>query len=249
MGALKTGIKWDKKLLTREDVKDLSKWVKQNHIEISHQVLKEEQRKGFPNEYRTRVDNHWDMSEKNVLPFGKIEYFAKEDISAALLSSYKMIIERSKIGLTGHYEHSNWVYYRNKIVARDYAEFFMWLKDAKIEDNSYFRFVNVTPYASRLELGGVRKGVTKIARKKGTLKKPFGARKPNGTYTIALRAIRNKFKQAGTLIKFEWVGGTSPITPPSVYGYRTTYIETNLNHSGQYVYPSIKFIVSAKGIL
>ena len=239
------------KLFDSNDIKEVGKWISKNHYLISKDELKKEQDIGFDKKPRIRTDNKWGKPTTNVLPFGKIEYFARSDVSEVIMYAYKMIEDRSPRGATWRFQSSNWVYYQNTVVAKNRIFLKTWLESVKLKDQSKITFVNVTPYASRLEYAGIKKGKRgTVGKRRKVNSKALGKsfQRPNGVYFLALGAIRRKYKQAGELIKFTWVGSASGITPPSVYGYRTTYMAGS-KRSGPYVYPSIEFTISAKGIL
>lgn len=248
------------KLFSESKIEELGKWVSSEHYIAAQAVLGQEQKDGFDKNPRVRTDNKWEKPARNVIPFGKIEYYARVDISEAILYSYKMVEQRSPRGKTGRYESSNAVYYKSKLVAESYTQLASWLKNTELTDGSVVRFVNLMPYASRLELSGIKKGTSGATkglntknlktktREKGS--RIWAARQPNGTYFTAVKAIRRKYKGAGELIKFAWAGQTSGIKVPSRYGYRTTYHPSNKRRNGSaYVYPSIMFVISGEGIL
>jgi hypothetical protein len=247
-------------VLNSDDIKKINKFIKTKHIDIADVALIEEQKLGFDKKPRVRVDNKWDVPEEQVKPFGKIEYYSRIDIGEALLYAYKAISGRSPI-VSGTFSVANYVYHNRQLVAKDIFGLASWLKKADLRDGSNVRFVNVTPYASRLELRGMRGSKSgnifkskwskhKKGRNGGRL---YQVRQPNGVYMLAARAVRRKFKVAEKVLKFEWVGGSSGIRIPSTVNgktFRTTYHPLNKKRKGShYIYPSIKFIISSRGII
>jgi len=89
------------------------------------------------------------------------------------------------------------------------------------KDSDEIRFINVNPYARRLENKGIRRGVRgKYANKNTPSKRKFGKSrrtgkniiKPSGAYFNAHRNIRSKFKQVAKFIQFTYlVNGTKGI--------------------------------------
>jgi len=235
-------------------------------IQIAPQALREEQARGFDKKPRVRVDNQWDRPIEGVKPFGKIEYFARQNAIEAIGQIYNEISKRSLVD-TGQYRDSNYVIVNRKVVATNLAELKAWMfTTAKtgLPSNTIVRFVNVTPYAARLEFAGYSKGVRggskgkRIgSRKTRAAKKAPGGRaaKPNGTYVLAHRIARSKYKSIANFIKFTFIpNGFDGINISGNGVFRTSYKEVDrkgnrTKRAGQpYVYPSIVLDFSEKGV-
>jgi hypothetical protein len=256
---------WDLDLDLDGDVtfEDFKKHFKYALILISDEVLAQEQKDGFDKKARRRVDNKWDRPKESVYAFGKIEYYARQNALESLPAMYDMILKRSPV-VKGRYRDHNYVYFNGVKVAENRAELFRWIESKKrtgIPSGSKIRFVNATPYAMRLELSGVRRGTGGKTRGVN-LTKPLSKwsdtrnkaiTKPNGTYVLAARAIRNKYKSIGSFVKFATIpNGFNGIIVPRAKGVnsnRTTYHENNKKYSGPYVYPSIVLDFTKEGAL
>lgn len=243
----------------------LSREVRLSHVRIAREVLRQEQREGFDKNPIVRVDNMVGKKEDFVKAFGKIEYFSRLNDLEVLLKVYQSIEARSPVR-TGLYRNSNYVFANNRLVARNYREFFQFVEGTKkdgVGEIDEVRFVNVTPYASRLEFRGVRratrgvnKGLNVAKRKTGKSKKTPGVRfkKPNGAYYLASRTtsgIKGFFKQ----VKYEFIpNGYKGLIFDADGLMRNTYANTPKNVAKRrvgkpYVYPSIVFRISKLGLV
>lgn len=217
-------------------------------ITVSKDVLKEEQAKGFDKNPRTRVDNVFGKDEEMVKPLGKIEYFTKESFRELILFTYRTILKKAPVGSTGFYRNSNFVFYRGNIVARNEQELATWLiskESNPFKPGDIVRFVNVMPYARKLELLGIRKGSRKYRKGKGGKNRDVSIRMPNGTYFLSYKASRRKFKAATNFFKFQFLTGDSiGIKNSSVRpGFRTRFKKDQR----PYLYPTIVLDFSAAG--
>lgn len=244
-------------------LQDLLKITKKALLEISKQTLYEEQAKGFDLKPRVRVDNKFDISEESVTPLGKIEYFAKADTLEILIEAYDAILDRSPVA-TGLYKSANWVFLNGTIIAKNKAQLTSWIKKApNLSSTDKIRFVNLTPYARKLENLGISKvkrsgrgSFTKQKSKTKRIKKgQFGgvtAKVPNGAYQLAYRAVRSKFKSAAQ-ISFSYLSGSEQGLGgalPFKSNFRTTFKGgKNARQVGRpYVYPSIVIRFNNRGI-
>jgi hypothetical protein len=227
-------------------------------IQVAHNALREEQARGFPKkEYITRVDGSFTKPVEKVNPFGKIS-ISRYDSSVAtedILDMYKAILERSKV-VTGTYIDHNYVLFKGVTVARSISELSSWLSSRpKVVPGDRLIFVNITPYARRLERLGVRAGSTserfqkyskKTRSQYNKIKTHFSA--PNGAYYLAYRSIRREDKGKYRL-KFDFISGsTLQLDRVTIRNKRTGSVlgkkKFNLRKSDKgparaYVYPSI----------
>ena len=215
-------------------LEQLGEYNQQTTIEIAAEVLKEEQAKGF------------DKNPVNVKPFGKIEFFSRQDVSKVLIGTYEAIMKRSVVGATGYFLTHNVVTFNGNLIAKSAAQLEAWItiNSAKINESSVFRFVNVAPYASRLESKGYTRNRRGGGRKTKSRKTGNLISMPNGVYWLASRAARRSFKAQASFIKFEFLPGTSffPGVIP-LDTFRRNYIRTNK----PYVYPTIVINFSKQG--
>lgn len=226
-------------------IKDL----KQILIQTSIQVLREEQARGFEKVPRVRVDGRFDRDLRLVKPFGKIEFFAKQEAKQAIMDIYTEIQKRSIID-TGLYFRSNYVFHNQALVATTRLELRAYLDTATFRANDFIRFVNVTPYAARLEVNGYRKEVRGPNRNKSvrSLRKSKKTGKlvnlPNGAYFLAWRVAKRKYRSIANFISFTFMSnGTDGIKIPDLGpGLRNAYQPRKRPKrpvGSPYFYPSI----------
>jgi len=211
----------------------------------------------FDKDPRTRVDGVYDAPVVNVKPFGTIEYIAKATPKEVLLFAYEAILSRSP-GDTGLYLSSNWLFYNGVKIAETQEELRVWLDRAKgIKDSDVFRFVNLTPYARRLELAGIsrftrgkNRGLARVkGRRKKVRKLKVEAKAPNGAYHLAFGAIKRKHAGATARFREEFVSGSQISGLPVKSNFRTAFASGKYK-SGvgrPYLYPSIVIQFSSKG--
>lgn len=229
------------------EIEELLKYTKSQLIVIADQALKEEQAKGFDKSPVLVVDGRRNKRPIDVSPLGQIEFVSRQNIAEVLLEAYEGLLHRSKV-LTGRYKSSHYVFHRGFQVATDLQTLKTWLlSNPRIVDNDTIRIVNIQPYARRLELLGVTAQRTsrrtedagrRSKRKTGTLIKV-----PNGAYQLTARALRTKYKQ-NLGIRFNFLPGSSLGLSGSFRGGR------GKNSSGRpYLYPSLIFTISTRGLL
>jgi len=196
---------------------------------VSQTVLKEEQAKGFDKRPRVRTDNRFGKPAVKVLPFGKIEYFAKLDVGPALLDMYAIVEDRAPHD-TGQYKSGNYVFFNGQLVATKRSELALWIKAREkfgFKETDKIRLVNVNNYARKLEFLGVAKGTTgrnkgknvtkgrKTLQRKGRGGEQISYLRRAGAYSLAERAAKRKYKSLASTLKFQWVpGGTEGVNIP-----------------------------------
>lgn len=223
-------------------------FIKDHIIIFSDQALTEEQANGFDPKPVRLVDNSHFKKLADVKPFGQVEYVARQDVSDILLGVFDTLFKQSPY-VTGEYRRSHVLTYNGKSVASTPDELRSWLKtkEAKlIKDNDLFRFVNIAPYARRLETLGVTSKRQQNRRVKARgAKKAGNARvtRPNGAYYLTYRSVKRKFgKNVGIFYK---------LIPGSEFGSAASFkSKANIGSKGArtYLYPSIKVLVKATGI-
>ncbi len=259
-------------------LESLFRFMKQALITTARVVLDEELASGFDKNYRTVVDNRYNKSINDVHPLGKIDFVARQDMKEIILDTYNAILERSPVGSGTYYSHhapglykkSHFVYYNGSLVATDLPGLASWVESFKdFKERDYIRFVNVQPYARKLERLGVTAGNGKFNSASVRTQKSRDSRgrsgthilAPNGAYFLASRAIRRKYKR-NSVIAFKFISGSGEfLNVPGQFktgagGARKT--GTRLNYHGRggkrvtggrhYLYPSITISVDSKGI-
>jgi len=232
--------------------------------QVAKEALREEIGKGFPTRYQTRVDGSSNKTEEQVKPFGKISYFAPVLAAKVLIDIYESLI-RYSIVESGTYRSNHWVFANGAIVARNSGELRAWLKSEAVNETDKVRFVNLTPYARKLETAGGRtsqqrktKGDKVYNRKTRKIKsKGLTAKVPNGAYHLTTTTMRKRFPVVG-VIRFVYLSGAEldsvlPRTRPTGKKFRTTFAFNKKYRKSSigrpYLYPSIVVRFKKEGIL
>lgn len=227
---------------------DFLEWTKSALIVTADEVLKDEQAKGFDKSPVTLVDNRANRSPKTVHPLGQIEFVSKKSMDEIVLETYNAILHRSKV-LTGLYKSSHFVFLNGKQVATDLQSLASWLKtNPDFKESDFIRFVNIQPYARKLERFGVTAQKSSPSRTTSGWQKRFKSggsllvSVPSGAYALTARAIRAKYKRNST-IKFTFLSG-------SAMGLSASFKSGKKGSKGRpYLYPSITISVKEAGIL
>lgn len=217
---------------------DLLTMTKKALIAISSDALREEQSQGFDREPLRLVDGSPSKQVQDVNPLGKIQYIARQNIRDVIVYAYEAVMERSPF-LSGEYLESNVVTYNGRQVANTLAGVKQWLETQTFNNKDKIRILNTAPYARKLELRGIRKGVTHpkwgapSRHSKGERNSQGQVRKPNGAYTLAEKAIKAKYGR-NAFIKYElMLGSTIGLTGEG------RVRKTGADKGRPYVYPSI----------
>jgi hypothetical protein len=239
---------------SKEEVEDSLRQLKEFMIEVSKEALREEQGRGFDKNPLVLVDGRRGR-EESVKLLGKIEYQSTIDISEVTIESYKVIQDRSKI-VTGLFSRLNYVLLDRKIIATNLSELESFFEEPPLFfAGSKINFVNIAPYAGRLERLGVSRGRSNI--KLGAAKdkkKRSGAkiRKPNGAYALSFRSIKRAYgKRARVSFKMlpsDYLGFTTPIPPNGKQSFRATYDPNGKYNAGFYVLPTIEISLGESGV-
>lgn len=228
-------------------LQDLLEWTKAALIVTADQVLREEQSRGFDTDPILLVDNKRGRDPRTVSPLGQIEFVSRQSLGPILTEIYEGLLKRSKV-LTGAYIKSHYVFLNGIQVANDISSLQSWLStNPEIKDKDTIRFVNIQPYARRLELLGVtaQRSQPKLEDKGRRKKVKTGQfiKLPNGAYQLTARSIKAKYKQ-NALIYFKFIPGSS-------MGLAGTFKSgrRGKNSAGRsYLYPSIVVTVQERGI-
>lgn len=228
---------------------DFLEFTKSSLIITADTVLAEEQLLGFEKNPVIVVDGRQGKSVLNVNPFGTIEIVSRVNMQDILLETYKGIIHRSPVD-TGQYVKSHYVFQNGKQVATDLASLESWLaSNPKFEQKDLIRFVNIQPYARKLERRGITaqnqgqliKTRTVKSRDKRKAAQGITVAAPNGAYYLTSRAIRAKYKR-NSVIKFSFISGAS-------LGISGNFKVGRKGKPGRpYLYPTIIISVEEGGI-
>lgn len=232
---------------------DLLAFTKQNLLVIADTALAEEQAKGFDKNPVVTVDGRIGKPVIAVNPLGSIMFTSTADISEVVLEIYQFILERSPV-LTGRYKSSHYVFLNGKQVATDLSSLNSWLATKpEVEPKDVIRFVNIQPYARKLERLGVTVDRTQARFRKSSDKRQRSGpqvRAPNGTYYLATRAALRKFKQ-NLKISFKFISGSEMgLTATFKMNYARPGKLTNRKPAkpSTYLYPSILLKISDGGV-
>lgn len=232
---------------------ELLNFTKSSLIIIADETLREEQVKGFDKNPVVAVDGRVGKPVINVNPLGKIEFNSRTNIDDMLLATYEGILHRSKV-VTGLYKSSHYVFLNGRQVATDMSSLKAWLSTKPdIKDSDLIRFVNIQPYARRLERFGVTAQRSNIRLEKSRDKRQRSGPKilaPNGAYFLTARSIKRLYKRNSS-IRFGFI-------PGYLLGLSATF-KTFSRASGSrresrskkstYLYPTITISISAGGTL
>lgn len=226
---------------------DLLKHLKTTLILVSDQVLREEQAKGFDEFPIMLVDNNPRKPISQVSPFGKVEFRARVNIKEALLDIYKGLLHRSKV-LTGAYRDSHYVFLNGMQVATNQQSLEAWLNtNPTIKDKDKIRFVNIQPYARKLERYGItaqrsHTKTKKTRKRKGVPQSGGAILAPNGAYQLTARSAKSKYGK-NVFIRFVFL-------PGSTMGLSGVFKTGKKSSAGRpYLYPTISVSVSSRGVI
>jgi hypothetical protein len=237
---------------------ELLEYTKQSLILVSDEVLKDEQSRGFDKNPIVVVDGSVNKKIEFVNPLGTIDFVASAYIGDILLGAYKSLLDRSPV-LTGHYKTQHFVFWNGQQIATDLAGFEAWINSGpSLTDKDKIRFVDIAPYARKLERLGVTaqtQGMhgrdrtrNSTSRRKG--KKPVTKyNQPNGVYYLTNKELQSKYK-SNAAIKFEFVTGTAlgiAGDPTVNRKFRTGRKASQIGRA--YLYPSIVISVRADGVV
>lgn len=249
-------------------VEEFLQFMKDTLVIIADQELREAQAQGFDKTPVIAVDNVIGKSVKDVKPFGSIIFSARQEANVVLAPIYEALLLRSRKD-TGLYRDSHLVLYNSKVVAVNLAEFTGWLsKKVPLKNGDIIRFVDIMPYAGKLERNAItatnsgkgRKGpkMKKSTDKKRGYRSGTTVRTPNGTYFLAAKSIVRQFK-FNSNIRFEWVNGVNireatdraPSTNRRGGKLRKTFKEkkNGRGRKGSYAYPSIVVRINERGLI
>lgn len=225
-------------------LKELLEFMRSALIIAADQALKEEQARGFDPKPVITVDGRVNKPILSVNPFGKIEINSRVDIDSMVIDTYEGLLHRSQVD-TGLYKSSHYVFLNGIQVATDMASLKTWLSSRpQLKDTDKIRFVNIQPYARKLERLGVtyqRKQTRTVKSKDKRLRSGERILAPNGTYFLTARAIRRKYKRNSS-IKFTFISG-------SELGLTASFKAKKPKQQNRaYLYPTIVITVAERGL-
>ncbi len=247
-----------------DSIMEINEDYKSFFLKYNRAVLDGEFQRGFPKDFRTRVDGKLDADPKTVKPFGRIQYLnTTVDIVPLLRKAYDEILNRSPIGgPKGYfpgvkYRDFNWVFLNDRVVARNRLEFTRFTENfaSRVRGNDKITFINVVPYARKLERFGITRS-TRGTNKGQIVKKGRRTRRsprtnnfveiPRGTYAGAQRVIKSIFQGRATVSNVKYLPQNI-----SVGGMRSRFSPRGRGPNQQpgrpYLYPVIDVIIDAKG--
>lgn len=237
-------------------LQELLEWTKSSLVLFASEALKEEQGMGFDKDPRVLVDGKDSNNLNSVSPFGKIQFISRINIEELITATYVMLINKSKVD-TGRYVNSHRVLFNGKQIATDMTSLNDWLATSpEIGANSKIVFINVEPYARKLERYGITASGQKgrVSHGKKTKKKDTTGAiflMPNGTYFLTARAMQYKYGK-NSKISFSFISGTSIGLNDKAenHHFKTSGRKKSKKAIGRaYLYPSITITVNGSGIL
>jgi hypothetical protein len=224
----------------------LAQEVRREHIIFDDEVLRDF---GEGQEYILRVDGSTTKPRSQVKPFGKIEHInTNVNIAERLFAAYEMINSLSPVGVKNagdrfswvKYKDHNYVYLNGKVIARNINDF-QSFDFEKLRAGDKIEFINIVPYARKLETFGVTKGSQRGITLRNRKRKGGGSynvKVPNGTYAVSARRMKAMFKGFARVSNLIF----KPFTPLGPAGMRKTF-SPRFNSEGRanrpYLYPSI----------
>jgi hypothetical protein len=154
-------------------------------IATAHQVLRQEQAKGFDRDPRVIVDRRPGAREEAVKLFGQIEYVERAPLGEIVDWIFRRLVETSPV-LKGDYAAAHLILVNGREASED-----EW---RRIGPGDRLTFVNRMPYARKIEGGerfvGWNSRVDRSARKRvgGS-----SVQAPNGVYRVVYRQAKQRW--------------------------------------------------------
>lgn len=228
-------------------------FIKQTLIEEAKKEIQTQVSRGFDSGYATIVDGSRSKKIEDVSPFGKIEFASRADLGVVLMKIYEGLRLRAPID-TGLYLDSNLVFQNGRYVAGNLSELQTWVNsNPTIKDSDIIRFINVMPYARKLERYGItqqkgraRARVSKDKKRRSGWMDGKGRQvvlAENGAYFLTYRSIKRLFGRNAD-IRFELVpGGVIPGLKQFIPATNRAGKPLRLTYAAKkgraYLYPSI----------
>lgn len=225
--------------------------VEQFIFRTSQNVLQEELRKGFPEDYVEITDGKLGKParEVDIRRRGSIEYNAGQTVTELVNFIFQQLKLRSPVQ-TGRYERSHIILLNGKEVADNLPEALQWANSVNLNQGDTIEFINVQPYSRKLERLGVtsqnrRPRIRKASRRSRAMGYNRVA-KPNGVYFLTAQLAKKTFGKAANL-KFEYRQGES-ILGSKARSFGAKSSRTTFKRDGRpYLYPTIIVRVDKQG--
>lgn len=225
---------------------------------VALQVLREEQKDfNFDKDPLIRVDGRANKPLSAVDPLGRIQFIARASSAEFLKEIYQNILDRSPID-TGQYITSHYVFWNNIRIATNMVELEAFIKrGVEFKENDFVAFINIAPYARKLERFGVTAQRSKMRTVKSRDKRGrsgFNGRvlAANGTYFLTSRAVRRKYR-GNAKIDFKFIPGSQlglSAEFKTVRGQGKSPLEGKGKKDARtYLYPAIVVTFGARGFL
>jgi hypothetical protein len=245
----------------KQSLEEFSKFLRNTLIAVAADALVREQAKGFDKKPITLVDGSKNKPLQLVKPFGKIEFVSSQVQGLGVVKkAYEQILTRSKV-VTGTYIEGNVVLFNGNVIAQNMPQLEAWIsRNQTFKKGDVIRFVNVLPYARKLERLGVTAQRTKLRTQKSRDKLQRSGERilaSNGAYFLAHRAIRREFK-ANVGVYFSYILGSTlgqdklPNVSKGGGKLRRNYADPKKkkpNGLGPYLYPTIKIVIEEGGTI
>lgn len=189
-------------------------------VRTARLVLTEEQARGFPQkDFITTVDRKKGKYIENVNTFGRIEFEAPMEAGKLVREIMNGLLQRSPVR-TGDYRSSFQIRLNNTVVAEsgNLTNFYARLDSGQVrlKEGDLFTFVNVAPYARKLERWGVTSSGVKRDDKRRTRKsrdkqgRSEGKRilSEQGVFYLTHKSVQRRFKNIASL-RFTLISGSS----------------------------------------
>lgn len=231
-------------------------------IAVAKEALKEEQAKGFDQRPLVIVDGSKNKPLEFVRPLGKIEFIDSTISSTDVILDIALKIEELSRIVTGTYLKGNFVFFNGSLIATTLEELIQWTKrEPKIGTGDIIRFVNVVPYARKLERTGVTSKGEKVrfVKSKDKIKRSGNyILASNGVYYLASRVAIKRYKynvsvsfryEFGTTLGIQQYDITHPRTGKKMRRDFATPrgAKKTKRNSGPYLYPTIKLVFGERG--
>ncbi len=238
--------------------KDLLLHLRTTLIATAFEMLRDEISKGFDQNPVVVVDNRAGKPVSQAQ--SSIEFNSRVSMRDIILDTYEGLSILSPVR-TGRYISSNFVYLNNQRVATDLTSLDAWINsNPEFKDSDVIKFINIQPYARKLERLGVTNANMKTRTQKSKDKRGRSGDRilaPNGTYYQTAKAIIRKYKRNSS-VKFSFIPGDrlglvqhkfKTKASGARNGARSKFNRFNKHQARTYLYPMITIRVKESGIL
>jgi hypothetical protein len=189
-------------------IQELLETVKKTLQTVAVTALREEQARGFTKFPVITIDKTPGKNISDVSPLGQIMFSEVATDSKMLLNIYADILRRSPVG-SGVYRKSNIVTLNGEYLAGDYSQLEKAIQTLTLKPGDIIRYINIAPYARRLEaLGVTAQKARPVYRKSTDKKKRSGSMvlKETGVYFMTSRSIKKRL-MGSSIVRFQLMPG------------------------------------------